>query len=94
MLAITQRPDAKTDIQDTIRWHYTHEMVDAGKRAEMMMFFSLPGFQNWQFRYVLMGGTMQLEAVQNDLHLTVVLTPLESISRQADQLIRCSMHQD
>jgi len=60
----------------------------------MTMFFSLPGFGNWQFRYVLMGGTMQLEAVQNDLHLTAVLTPLESISRQADQLIRCSTHQD
>ena len=60
----------------------------------MMMFFSLPGFGNWQFRYVLMGGTMQLEAVQNDLHLTAVLTPLESISRQADQLIRCAMVQN
>jgi len=34
MLEITQRPDAKTDIQDAIRWYCTHEMVDAGRRAE------------------------------------------------------------
>ena len=34
MLETTQRPDAETDIQDTIRWYCTHEMVDARGRAE------------------------------------------------------------
>ena len=34
MLAIAQRPDANADIQSARCWHCTHEMVDAGGRAE------------------------------------------------------------
>jgi hypothetical protein len=100
MLAIERAPcgrlrgaldasNARTEVLSDFLWHCTLDLKDAGRRAEVVMFFSLPGFQNWQFRYVLHGGTMRLEAVQNDLHLSAVLTPLESISRQADQLIRC-----
>ena len=104
MLAIERAPygrlrgaldpsNARTEVLSDFLWHCTLDLKDAGRRAEVVMFFSLPGFQNWQFCYVLHGGTMRLEAVQNDLHLSAVLTPLESVSRQADQLVRCSVEQ-
>lgn len=58
------------------------------------MFFSLPGFQNWQFRYVLHGGTMLLEAVRDDQHLSAILEPRQSIARKADHMIRTMNSQE
>jgi hypothetical protein len=59
------------------------------------MAFRLPGFESWSFQFVMQGQSMVLEALRDDICLSTILEPLDSLALQAHQLISspaCVLH--
>ena len=51
------------------------------------MTFTLSGFDAWTFQVVFYGSLLVLEAFQDELRLSAVLTPMDDTRSRAHQLI-------
>ena len=51
------------------------------------MTFTLSGFDAWTFQVVFYGSLLVLEAFQDELRLSAVLTPMDDTRCRAHQLI-------
>ena len=51
------------------------------------MTFTLSGFDTWTFQVVFYGSLLVLEAIQDEMRLSAVLTPMDDTRSCAHQLI-------
>ena len=51
------------------------------------MTFTLSGFDTWTFQVVFYGSLLVLEAIQDEMRLSAVLSPMDDTRSRAHQLI-------